>query len=210
MDRRQFVTAVGMGLTPLAGCATLSGETNETPTLTPTATGTPTPDPTATPTPSPEPTPAQQMPATATAKYQEPDSGNAGADVPDAYREEDIGSRENVETPVFGKGDNRPHTVYIYRTTPEPAYFEVQVADTAVDEVLLHGVYHVPMDRSLQIHLNEPSDYAVNLYDVDYENGWTITIKKRTFTCNPKGHRFKSIEGGDFRWNVHQTLKRCD
>ena len=206
MERRGIINILGAGVMGLPGCTLLGSDPDEASTPTPTRTGTRTPDPTPEPTPTSEPTPTPRMDATATAKYQEPDDGEPFVDPPDAYLEVDIGTRKNVEDP----DDNGTNGVYLYRSQSVEAVFEVQVVDTRADDVRHHSVYQVPADRQLSIDLNEPSDYTVNIYDHDREQGWSLTIPRGSFDCNGRGHWAYSLEGRGFRWNIHQTMRGCD
>jgi len=213
MERRRVISILGAGVVGLPGCTLLGSDPDEAPTSTPTRTGTRTPeptpmespDPTKEPTPTSEPTPTPRMDATATAKYQKPDDGKPFVETPDAYLEVDIGSRENVEDP----DDNRPNGVNLYRTQSVEAVFEVQVVDTRADEIRHHSLYQVPADRLLDFTLNEPSDYAVNIYDHNRGQGWTLAIGRGYFDCNHRGHRAYSLEDGGFRWNILATRKGC-
>ena len=173
MKRRTALSTIGTGFVGLAGCAALGDEPEST--LTPTATQTDTPTPESTTTPSPEPTPTPRMDRSATAKYREPDNGKPIVpNPPDAYRTEDIGSRENVDNP----DENLRNGVYLFQRQQSRVVFEVQVVDQRADSVRLHGVYELPADRSLKINLNEPSDYAVNIYDHPREQRWTLNIPR--------------------------------
>jgi len=191
MERRGIINILGAGVMGLPGCTLLGSDPDEASTPTPTRTGTRTPDPTPDPTPTSEPTPTPRMDATATAKYQEPDDGKPFVNPPDAYLEVNIGSRENVENP----DDNGTNGVYLYRSQSVEAVFEVQVVDTRADDVRHHSVYRVPADRQLSIDLNEPSDYAVNIYDHDREQGWSLTIPRGNFDCNGRSHEAYSLGG---------------
>jgi hypothetical protein len=205
MKRRTVLNTIGTGFVGLAGCAALGEEPEST--STPTATQTDTPTPESTTTPSPEPTPTPRMDQSATAKYREPDNGEPIVpNPPNAYRTEDIGSRENVDNP----DENLRNGVYLFQRQEARVVVEVQVVDERADTVRLHGVYELPADRSLKINLNEPSDYAVNIYDHPREQGWTLNIPRGSFDCNSKGHYAYGVAGGDFRWNISQTLRECD
>ena len=214
MERRRVISVLGAGVVGLPGCTLVGGDLDEASTPIPTRTGTRTPEPTPTesPEPTPEPTrtseqtPTPRMDSTATAKYQEPDDGKPFVAPPDAYLEVNIGSRMNVEDP----DDNGTNGVALYRSQSVEAVFEVQVVDRQADDVRDHSVYRVPADRRLSFKLNEPSDYAVNIYDHDREQGWTLTIPQGFFDCNGRGHQAYSLEGRGFRWNIHTTFKGCD
>ena len=214
MQRRRVISILGAGVVGLPGCTSLGSDPDEASTPTPTRTGTRTPEPTPTesldptpePTPASEPTPTPRMDATATAKYQEPDDGKPFVNPPDAYLKMNIGSRENVENP----DDNGTNGVDLYRAQSVEAVFEVQVVDTRADDVRHHSVYRVPADQRLSIELNEPSDYAVNIYDHDRGQGWTLTIGRGNFDCNGRSHWAYSLEGRGFRWNIHQMMRGCD
>ena len=213
MQRRGIIGILGAGVMGLPGCTLLSSDPDEASTLTPTRTGTRTPkptpteslDPTPEPTPASEPTPTPRMDATATAKYQEPDDDRPYPGLPDAYQKVDVGSRENVE----GPDDNRPNSVNLYRAQSIEAVFEVQVVDTRADDVRHHSVYRVPADRRLSIELNEPSDYVVNIYDHDREQGWTLPIGQEFFDCYRK-HLAYSLEDGGFCWVPALVLRGCE
>jgi hypothetical protein len=189
----------------LAGCAALGDEPEST--STPTAIQTDTRTPESTTSPSPEPTPTPRMDRSATAKYREPDDGYPiPSNLPDEYLEVDIGSREGVEQP----DDNRGNGVALFRSESVEAVFEVQIVDMEANSVRHHGIYEVPADRRLELSLNEPSDYAVNIYDHAHEQGWTVTVGRGFFDCNHRRHWVYSVDGDEFGWNVHSTMKGCD
>jgi hypothetical protein len=147
------------------------------------------------------------MDGTATAKYQEPDDGNPiPSNLPDEYLEVDIGSGEGVENPE----DNRANGMALFRAHLVKAVFEVQIVDTEANSVRHHSVYEVPADRRLELSLNEPSDYAGNIYDHGHEQGWTVTIDHGFSDCNHRRHWVYGVDGGEFRWNVHATRKDCN
>jgi len=213
MERRRVISVLGAWVVGLPGCTLLGSDSDGASTPTPTRTGTRTPEPTSTespeptpdPTPTSEPTPTPRMDATATAKYQEPDDDSPYPGLPDAYLVIDIGSRENVENP-----DTDPRNdVDLYRAQSVEADFEVQVVDTRADDVRHHSVYRVPADRRLSIELNEPSNYAVNIYDHDREQGWTLPVGQEFFDCYRK-HLAYSIEDGGFCWITALTLRGCE
>jgi len=210
MERRRVINVLGAGVVGLPGCTLLGSDPDGASSPTPTRPGSRTPEPTPTespePTPTSEPTPTPRMDSTATAKYQEPDDGKPFVDPPDAYREVYIGTRGNVEYPK----DNRPNGVNLYRAQSVEAIFEVQIVDTRADKIRHHSLYRVPADRQLGLILNEPSDYAVNIYDHDRGQGWTLTIGRGYFDCNHRSHWAYSIEDGGFRWNILSTRRGCD
>ena len=210
MERRRVISVLGAGVVGLPGCSSLGSNLDEASTPTPARPGTRTPDPTPTestePTPTSEPTTTPRMDSTATAKYQEPDYGKPVVAPPDAYLVVNIGTRMNVEDP----DDNGTNGVDLYRAESVEAVFEVQVVDMRADDVLDHSVYGVPADRRLSIELKEPSDYAVNIYDHDREQGWTLTIQRGSFDCNGRSHWAYSVERSGFRWNIHKTNRGCD
>jgi hypothetical protein len=220
MERRQFVTMVGLGvgLTPLAGCSTLSGEAVETPTSagTPTETRTPvtrgsteSPETTETSSETPDPTPELQLANTSTSKFPQPEMGEPFIrDAPEDYRTVEIGSRENVDTPVIGRADG-PFHLHIFRYTPTDVFYEIQIVDLQADAILRHEGFTIPAERALHIVFNEPSTYALNLYDHDYDNGWTAEIGKHRFDCNYHRSNFFALDGGDFRWNTLSSRRGC-
>jgi hypothetical protein len=213
MERRRIISILGTGVVGLPGCTLLGSDPDEASTPAPTRTGTRTPEPTPTespeptpePTPTSEPTPAPRMDATATAKYQEPDDDRPYQGLPEAYLVVDIGSRENVKNP----DTNSRNDVDLYRAQSVEAVFEVQVIDTRADDVRHHSVYRVPADRRLSIDLNEPSNYAVNIYDHDREQGWTLHIGQEFFDCYRK-HLAYSLEDGGFCWIPALMLRGCE
>ena len=207
MERRWIISVIGAGVVGLPGCTLVGSDPDGASTPTPTRPGSRTSEPT--PTESPEPTPTSEptprMDSTATAKYQEPDDDRRYPGLPDAYLMVDIGSRENVENP-----DTNPRNdVDLYRAQSVEAVFEVQVVDTRADDVRHHSVYRVPADRRLSIELNEPSDYAVNIYDHDREQGWTLPVGQEFFDCYRK-HLTYSLEDGGFCWIPALTLRGCE
>jgi hypothetical protein len=207
MERRRVISVLGAGVVGLPGCTLLGSDPDGASTPTPTRTGTRTPEPTSTesPEPTPEPTPTPHMDGTATAKYQEPADDSPYPGLPDAYLVVDIGSRENVENP----DTNSRNDVDLYRTKSVEAVFEVQVVDRQADDVRHHSVYRVPADRRLSIDLNEPSDYAVNIYDHDREQGWTLTIPRGSFDCYRK-HLAYSLEDDGFCWIPALMIRGCE
>jgi hypothetical protein len=214
MERRRVISVLGAGVVGVPGCTFVGSDPEGASTPTPTRTGTRTPEPTSTespeptpePTPTSEPMPTPRMDSTATAKYQEPDDGKPFVAPPDAYLEVDIGTRMNVEDPK----DNRPNGVNLYRAQSVEAVYEVQIVDTRADKIRHHSLYRVPADRQLALILNDPSDYAVNIYDHDRGQGWTLAIGRGYFDCNHRSHWGYSLEGSGFRWNIHQTMRGCD
>jgi len=220
MERRQFVTIVGAGagLTPLAGCSTLSGEADETPTSarTPTETRTPqtrgsteSPETTETSSETPDPTPELQLAETPTSKFPQPEMGEPIIRTePEDYRTVKIGSRENVDTPVIGH-DNGPFHLHIFRYTPTVVFYEIQIVDLRADAILRHEGFTIPAEGALHIVFNEPSTYALNLYDHDYDNGWTADIGKHRFDCNYHRSNFFALDGGEFRWNTVSSRAGC-
>ena len=220
MERRQFVTMVGagVGLTPLAGCSTSSGEADETPTSARTSTETRTPqtreltespETTETSSETPNPTPELQLAETPTSKFPQSEMGEPIIRTePEDYRTVEIGSRENVDTPVVGHG-NGPFHLHIFRYTPTAVFYEIQVVDLRADVILRHEGFTIPAERALHIVFNEPSTYALNLYDHDYDNGWTANIGKHRSDCNYHRSNFFALDGGDFRWNTVSSRAGC-
>jgi type VI secretion system secreted protein VgrG len=209
MERRRIIKVLGPGVFGLPGCTLLGSDPDGASTPTPTRTGTRTPEPTPTespePTPTSELTPTPRMDSSATAKYQEPDDDRPYPGLPDVYLVVDIGSRGNVENP-----DTNPRNdVDLYRAQSVEAVFEVQVTDRRAEDVRHHNVYRVPADRRLRIELNEPSDYAVIIYDHDREQGWTLPVGQDSFDCYRK-HLAYSLEDGGFCWIPALTLRGCE
>jgi hypothetical protein len=145
------------------------------------------------------------MADTATAKFETPSRGEPYPDVPDAYRTFKYGNRKAVKNPQR----NRGQPVWIFRMTSRSSYFEVQVVEASAGEVLQHGVYEVPADRSLVIGFGEPSDYSVNVYDFTSSKGATSTFHEEGFDCNSKSHWLYITESDEFRLNTQTTLMDC-
>ena len=145
------------------------------------------------------------MADTATAKFETPPRGEPYPDVPDAYRTFKIGNKQTVED----LRNNRGQPVWIFRMTSRSSYFEVQIVEASAGEVLQHGVYEVPANRSLVIGFAEPSDYSVNVYDFTTSKGARFTIHEEFFDCNYKLHRLYITESEEFRLNTKRTLMGC-
>jgi hypothetical protein len=127
---------------------------------------------------------------------------------PEDYRTVEIGSRENVDTPVVGYADG-PFHLHIFRYTPTVVFYEIQIVDLQADATLRHEGFTIPAERALHLVFNEPSTYALNLYDHEYDNGWTAEIGKHRFDCNYHRSNFFALDGGDFRWNTLSSRAGC-
>jgi hypothetical protein len=145
------------------------------------------------------------MAATATAKFETPLRGEPYPDVPDAYRTFKFGNEGTVEDPR----NNRGQPMWIFRMTSRSSYFEVQIVEASAGEVLQHGVYEVPANRSLLIGFVEPSDYSVNVYDFTTSKGATYTFYEEGFDCNYKSHWLYTTESEEFRLNTKSTIMKC-
>ena len=93
--------------------------------------------------------------------------------------------------------------------TSRSSYFEVQIVEASAGEVLQHGVYEVPANRSLSIGFVEPSDYTVNVYDFTTTKGLSYAIFEEGFNCNFHSHWLYTTESEEFRVNTNSTLQKC-
>lgn len=203
MHRRRLLYAAGLGVASFSGCTSLGSEGGTTPTETAASPPTATKSPMATS----DGTPSKNLSEDPTPMYSEP--GEVGDDRPPRNQEGDtieVGSRDTVENP----DDNVAHGLIIWHLGNATHYLEVQIVNEQLKSIDYHSVHEIRANHHVTIQLNEPSDYAINVYNHHTEGGTTLTVPESRFDCNSSSHWVVSYPNGDFGTSLVTRVSDCD
>lgn len=132
-----------------------------------------------------------------------------GEDTPfdprNTFKTVEIGSRTNVTDPVF----NKPHTLHLWNVGSDMRTIDVTIIDTKSESVVLDRSFEFPRDSELEIKLNEPSAYQIEITPPERDRPKTIDIPRRRFDCNVSHHEISILRDGDVSVNSSGTLLNC-
>lgn len=123
------------------------------------------------------------------------------------YKTVSVGSRSAVSNP----DENLPRAFGIWNSTDQKREVSVSVEEDGENEQpLLASSYTIPADQLLQIVLEEPATYTVEIRLRQSGATLTKTVARTEFTCNSATTQVAIEEDGTLPHTIVSTTAVCD